>query len=648
MKKAIFILLFVWGILFQIKAESSISMDKQFRDSIFQAAKSEPNDTLRSKILRGAFQQYIGQEAALEFLDSALVLSKRKGIHEEELYTLFDYCRHYEYRGEASEMEQHFLKLKEAAYRYKDYSLYYTIWLAMLQIRCAQGDTEYAIMQAKEMQKEAIRIKYKSGVFVSLIALAQALDFAEQYDEAAANYKQALEENPTANNYSLLLIHQNLGGIYLAQKKYTEALSELQQQQEVLNKMLKKDPQAINTLKSIFLEMEVSFGWVYAKTEDKAKLKLHLTRAEKYYDAESFFSYYIDYHALWGTYHKLEKDWDKCFHEFDLAISACQGAEPFHENSILKMKAEAMMEAGLHEEAANIYKTAVLKGDSLNQDMLQRHEEVYQANYKIQKALLDKELMTKQYRWIYVGASAIILILMLLAIMRAFRIHLQLRRSEEETRQALKTIEAADKMKEYFLQNITYEIRIPLNTVVGFSELLSSEQDLPEEEIQEYSVAIKNNSEKLLALINNILDLSRLEAGMMRFNVQECDAVQLCQEVKMMVNMQTTMVNPHFHTELEALSIQADSRWFLKLLSSLLSVPRLYTGEVCQVEYALTQEDQYLKITVKGSPLYQIWEDEQEQRILHDINRLYLEAFKGSYQVSEGEQKVVTITYPLS
>ena len=115
----------------------------------------------------------------------------------------------------------------------------------------------------------------------ALIALAQALDFAEQYDEAIANYKQALIVNPNANNYSLLLIHQNLGGIYLAQKKYTEALSELKQQQEVLNKMLKEDPQAINTLKSIFLEMEVSFGWVYAKIEDKAKLKLHLTRAER-------------------------------------------------------------------------------------------------------------------------------------------------------------------------------------------------------------------------------------------------------------------------------------------------------------------------------------------------------------------------------
>lgn len=180
-----------------------------------------------------------------------------------------------------------------------------------------------------------------------------------------------------------------------------------------------------------------------------------------------------------GVYYKLIKDWDKCFQAFDLALSSCQGAEPFHENSILKMKAEAMLEAGRYEEAANIYKTAALKGDSLNQDMLQRHEEVYQANYKIQKALLDKELLTKQYRWIYVGASAIILILMLLAIIRAFRIHRQLRRSEEETRQALETIEATDKMKEYFLKNITYEIRIPLNTVVGFSELLSTEKTFP-------------------------------------------------------------------------------------------------------------------------------------------------------------------------
>ena len=166
--------------------------------------------------------------------------------------------------------------------------------------------------------------------------------------------------NPNANNYSLLLIHKSLAEIYLSQQKYIEALSELEQQQKVVEKLIKEDTQSINVLKNIYLEIEVSFGMVYAKTKDKDNLKMHLTRAKKYYDKEIYFSYYIDYHALWGVYYKLIKDWDKCFQAFDLALSSCQEAEPFHENSILKMKAEAMLEAGRYEEAANIYKTCLL------------------------------------------------------------------------------------------------------------------------------------------------------------------------------------------------------------------------------------------------------------------------------------------------
>ena len=205
-------------------------------------------------------------------------------------------------------------------------------------------------------------------------------------------------------------------------------------------------------------------------------------------------------------------------------------------------------------------------------------------------------------------------------------------------------------MKERFLHNITFEIRIPLNSVVGFSELLSSESDLQESEIEEYSLAIKKNSIKLLALINNILDLSRLEAGMMRFNVQECDIVQLCKEAKMMINMQfPQIVELNFQTSLEELIIQADSKWFLKLLTTLFSVPGDYTGEERKVEYILSKAGKYLTVIVKGSPLYQCWEDEQEQRILHDINRLYVETFKGSYRVLGKEnEKIVDITYPIS
>ena len=205
-------------------------------------------------------------------------------------------------------------------------------------------------------------------------------------------------------------------------------------------------------------------------------------------------------------------------------------------------------------------------------------------------------------------------------------------------------------MKERFLHNITYEIRIPLNTVVGFSELLSSENDLTEEEVEEYSVAVKSNSAKLLRLINNILDLSRLEAGMMRFNVQECDVVQLCREAGMIVDMETPgIVKSTFNTELEMLQVEVDSKWFLKLLTSLITVPYDYKGEKREVEYTLSQENKNLKVMVQHSPLYQCWEDEQEQHILHNINRLYVETFKGCYQIEkQGEEKIVSITYPIS
>ena len=648
MKKITLIILFMTGTLIGANANPPASAEKRTRDSLFQVAASEPNDSLRSRLLRKSFQQYIGQPQGVEFLDSALALATRKQIHAEELYTLFDYCRHYEFCTDEKNMERYFQKLKGASYRYKSYTLYYTVWLAMIQAQCARGDTEFAIIEAKEMREETQRIKYESGVLVSLLALAQAYSFAEQYDDAINTYNLAVKEAP--NRYSLLMIHSKLTRIYLAQKNYPEALKESQLQAEAIRNILKEDPQAINNLKTGCLEVEMSFGKIYKEMRDKDNLRLHLERAGRYYDKESFFSSYVDYHALWGAYYMLTKEWASCFRHFDLALSACNGKEPFHENHILKGKAEALMEAGKYKEAAELYKVSVLRGDSLNREVLLRHKEVHQINYKIKKALYDKEETRKHYRWIQVGTSAGIFLLLVFATLRAFFIQRQLRHSERETRKALNTIQAADKMKESFLKSITYEIRIPLNTVVGFSELLSSEKDLSTEEVQEYSTAIKTNSEKLLALINNILDLSRLEAGMMRFTVEECDIVQLCKEAKMMINMQTPdTVELDFHTTLEALSIQADTKWFLKLLTSLFAVPRQYAGETRKVEYTLKRDKRFLTILVKGSPLYLIWEDEQEQRILHDINRLYVETLKGSYQILGKERdKLVTIILPIS
>lgn len=627
---------------------SQTADEKRMRDSIFQIADTIRVDSLRTLYLREIFVENIAQESSTEYLDSALAISIRKGLQNEELWALFDYCRFYEYRTDLIMMQKKLEVLKEASYRYKDYAFYYTIWLSLLQSRCVLGDTEYVIMQAKEMRAEAIRLNYKGGDFIAQIVLAQAYSFNGDTEDAISTYKQILASNKKMNDNGLQLVHANMAKLYINQKKYQQALNHLQLQLDAMGRIANGNLASV-AIRSGFLTAEIAICKIYLTTDDKENLKLHLEQSTKYYDKDIYTTVYIDYHALWGAYYKLTGEWDKCLYEYNLALAACKGVEPFYENNILRQYADVLLESGKYEEASKAFRKVIIREDSLNQDILQRHQEAHQANFKINKALLEKEQLTRRHLYVQAGAGVIILIVFIFSIIRAIHIHRQLKKSENETRLALETVEAADKMKDCFLHNITHEIRIPLNTVVGFAELLSSEE-LTEEELTEYSTVIKKNSAKLLLLINNILDLSRLEAGMMRFNVQENDVVQLCREAKMMVEMATpNIVKPIFSTELEELSFNIDSKWFLKLLTTLLSVPLDYNGEPYTIEYELSKGNGTIIVLVKNSPLYQCWEDEQEQNILHNINRLYVESFKGSYEVLEKEgMKVVFITHPIS
>ena len=88
---------------------------------------------------------------------------------------------------------------------------------------------------------------------------------------------------------------------------------------------------------------------------------------------------------------------------------------------------------------------------------------------------------------------------------------------EEELRIAKEKAENLDRLKSAFLANMSHEIRTPLNAIVGFSDLLSDTSGFTEEEIGQFIATINKNCGLLLALINDILDLSRIESGTMEF-----------------------------------------------------------------------------------------------------------------------------------
>ena len=91
--------------------------------------------------------------------------------------------------------------------------------------------------------------------------------------------------------------------------------------------------------------------------------------------------------------------------------------------------------------------------------------------------------------------------------------------------------EESDRMKSAFLANMSHEIRTPLNAIVGFSNLMNSEEVLEPEEREQFVKLINTNSDLLLKLINDILDLSRMESGKMSFVFDRHDLNVLINEI---------------------------------------------------------------------------------------------------------------------
>lgn len=105
---------------------------------------------------------------------------------------------------------------------------------------------------------------------------------------------------------------------------------------------------------------------------------------------------------------------------------------------------------------------------------------------------------------------------------------------EQETARlsvALERATESDRMKSAFLANMSHEIRTPLNAIVGFSNLMNSEVGLEPEEKEQFTKLINTNSDLLLKLINDILDLSRIESGKMDFVFGHFDLSEVVDEI---------------------------------------------------------------------------------------------------------------------
>lgn len=114
----------------------------------------------------------------------------------------------------------------------------------------------------------------------------------------------------------------------------------------------------------------------------------------------------------------------------------------------------------------------------------------------------------------------------------------------QELKELKEKAELSDRLKSAFLANMSHEIRTPLNAILGFSELLVSCDD-PEEK-EEYINIIRSNNELLLRLINDILDLSKIESGIVERKVEPFNLAKVCNELYLTIQPKVTNRNVEF------------------------------------------------------------------------------------------------------
>lgn len=149
----------------------------------------------------------------------------------------------------------------------------------------------------------------------------------------------------------------------------------------------------------------------------------------------------------------------------------------------------------------------------------------------------------------------------------------QLRLHSIQLEEAKKKAEEASVMKSNFIANMSHEVRTPMNAVVGFAQLLASDDmEMSKEEKAEFGLLIKMNSELLLSLVNDILDISKFDAGRITFNMKDVDIVSLC---RMAGESAMTDLNENvkikFVASKEKFFIHTDSDRVLQVLTNLIS-----------------------------------------------------------------------------
>lgn len=455
----------------------------------------------------------------------------------------------------------------------KQYDLLFYLKLLVTKAYTNRGDITIAVDRAHLMYQQAKKMGYNKGIALSLHATGDAYLASNMQQQAIGSYEEAIRILDKSNDGEPIKIHilPNLILALLQTGKTDEAHTYLKQ----FEKLFDKYPTSSNLF---YISICRAFYQITTNQPDKAQVYLAeaaRANAENDFIFMNFMLYYMyaSYYELTGQYNLALEQYDKIIGELRPSYA------PYQHIQLNIQRARLLAKQGQTEKACLIYQRASALQDSL--DNLSYVRQINELRNIYQTDQLEIENQQERNRTILWGILAVLSMLGLITILFFLtkKENKQLSRSKEKLEKAQLYAENSIKAKSLFLSNMSHEIRTPLNALSGFSAILT-DASIDNDTRRQCDEIIQQNSELLLKLINDVVDLSSVDVGKLTFNLKENDAVVICRNVVETVEkVKQTQAEVRFVTTLESLPLVTDNSRLQQLLINLLINATKFTTE---------------------------------------------------------------------
>ncbi len=653
-KQIIKTIAFCWlymGLAPLLQAEGSAAVS--YPDSILNVAKGKAADTSRLSYLER--MAYFHQYAPLDSIFAIALYTEgcRQGEVQYEEKGAYYLAGCFDRRHQPDSLAYWVEKLKRLAENSETYDYYLERKAAISRAQASKRWIEKAVYTANEALKESQLYHSRNGIIAAYNSLGCAYSVSSRSREALGLLLKAHSLFTTQVKPALRLdVLSRIVTQYGNEGSDSLKMPYLEEMNGILQEVVSREPGLRHNYANMLVDCEIKYILHYLYTSELHKAKEHILKAIALLDDHVDPVYWLNVQFVQLQYYFKNKEYDKSIALVDSVTPVVLKDYVYAFSKLINHKALTLQAKGDIDEAIRTRKYLIRTQDSLNNAFSASQLKQMKELYHINELLMEKQRISNM-NLVNVFVFLIVLsVLIFLFYLYTRRLSERIVVAEKAAVEAALQAEADNEAKERLRTEISYDVRTPLNAVVGFAELLSGKNAVLDEAAKrEYCCILQDNAGQLLDYVNNILELSRLESGKLKYKEESCDLMELCREAILIANhAENNAVHPQLVAFTEEAIVNTDRTAFLNLMKSLFILNKDKVQKTYEVILRVEKEEGLLTFQVLNTPLAEETSENKAALIRNEINNYFIKYFGGTYEKypKGAEGPKIVFTYPLN